>query len=91
MTAGLQTFDAAGRLLLDTSTYCGRFLGRVSFSASGSLVDARLTEGMPFYMTAPLTTQYDLLDVSFSGNTLIWNVGINYFGTTFTIFYGLYG
>lgn len=79
MPAGLQVWNAAGVLTLDTSDRTGVILGyRDSLPASGSLVDVGLTRGEPFYLTQLAVNWIDskgfiLPTVTISGTTLSWS------------------
>ncbi|AIP66326.1 hypothetical protein [Burkholderia thailandensis] len=54
MKAGLQIFDATGRLMLDGTTRCGRVMGmqRIQGGAAGG-VSVDLSRGTPFWSFMP--------------------------------------
>jgi hypothetical protein len=67
MPAGLQMWDESGRLILDTSTSVGRFLGVVAIAnASVSVYSEGFLTGRPFYVFLPSG------DPS-TGNDRTWN------------------
>ncbi|MCO1358815.1 hypothetical protein L0Y97_07810 [Burkholderia multivorans] len=53
MTAGLQIFDAAGRVILDGTTRCGRLRGMVWLGGSDGSQQADLSGGEPFWAFMP--------------------------------------
>lgn len=75
MAYGLQIFDAAGNLIVDTNTRIGTFLDIVSISnADGSATNAALAMGTPFWLLHVLDTAYNSIapSVSVSGTTISW-------------------
>lgn len=51
MPQGLQVFDAAGQVVIDTSTIVGLLIGRIDVAEnqlSGSIYNPKLTSGRPF-------------------------------------------
>ncbi|WP_368607504.1 hypothetical protein [Pseudomonas fulva] len=51
MPQGLQVFDAAGQVVIDTSTIVGLLIGRIDVAEnqlSGSIYNPKLTNGRPF-------------------------------------------
>jgi hypothetical protein len=79
MAYGLQTWDANGNLLIDTSTIIGRIIGVIDASAaSGSATVAGLDQGTPFAIpqlyqgTAQDYGTNTYPDCTFSGNTVSW-------------------
>lgn len=82
MPQGLQTFDAAGNLLVDLSTRLGRVLGlTVLTTQNGSFSDPAFAEGTPFVLFgAQAGTQGGdpwafSPNVVVSGTTLSWDWG----------------
>lgn len=82
MSQGLQVWDAAGVLRLDTNARYARFLGEVASTgtANGSISHAGLAKGTPFAMVLPLPSgtkpeppqSWIFPTARFSGTTLIW-------------------
>lgn len=82
MNEGLQVWDAAGVLRLDTNISYARFLGEVANSgtANGSVIHADLAKGAPFALVLPLPSgtkpeppqSWIFPTIRFSGTTLIW-------------------
>lgn len=95
MASGLQLFDSAGAIVLDTNDSITRILGTVQTSrnVNGSLT-ADFDQGRPFFMYLSRgASGYTVLpDVSISGRTLSWSYsGKNQSNTTDAfILYGLY-
>ncbi|MDR5879014.1 hypothetical protein [Caballeronia sp. LZ032] len=49
MPAGLLVWDEAGRLVVDTTTFLGRYLGQaVIGNGTGSIVNDQFTQGIPW-------------------------------------------
>lgn len=86
MAAGLQIWDANGVLVSDTTMRWGRFLGVVNIpkptgNASGSVVDAGLSTGEPFWFCFGATGDWVIQPaISVSGNTLSWSFGFDQVG-----------
>lgn len=73
MTTGFQAWDSAGHLIVDTTSRLGRIMGVISVSADGSLSDAQLTTGTPFYVFASIDfSSFSQPLVTFSGATMTW-------------------
>ncbi|AFQ50456.1 hypothetical protein [Burkholderia cepacia] len=53
MTAGLQIFDGAGRLILDAKSRAGRVIGIVHTGGNDGSVAASMTGGEPFWAFMP--------------------------------------
>ncbi|WP_230958687.1 hypothetical protein [Burkholderia stagnalis] len=53
MSAGLQIFDGAGRLILDARSRAGRIVGIVATGGSDGGVPADLSSGQPFWAFMP--------------------------------------
>lgn len=75
---GLQVWDENGNIILDTDDMLGKVLGvRAINAASGSITDARLTEGQPFYAfyTSEPAQWFGEgpMRVSISGSTISWS------------------
>ena len=93
MPAGFQAWDASGNLIIDLSTRTGFVLGNVAINSgnqTGSLTDAGLADGTPFYFNVADTGESSRHPfVSFSGTTMSWtkSTATNFTGT---IFYGVY-
>lgn len=97
MPTGLQIWDENGRVILDTNNRLARLLGRVNFSGNGSIVDAKLTTGEPFFFAqyhAPPTVWPETapqISVTFSGNRMSWQlVRDSRSPATGVIFYGVW-
>lgn len=93
MAYGLQVFDAAGNLTLDTADSLTRLIGSVTVSANGSLSDTAFLTGRPFYYLIATTSGGITPEVSFSGSTMTWTyTPTATFSTlgTFILVYGVY-
>lgn len=93
MGAGLQVFDASGEIVSDDSTQIGRVLGYVDTGTSdGSLTNATLAEGKPWYQIMGLDVGYYCLlaEVSFSGTTMSWTFNGSTYKNSCRIIYGVY-
>lgn len=93
MPAGLQVWDAAGNLILDTSYRTGFVLGKVDIAnatnASGNVTDANFANGTPFYFYVADNTQaLNEPTVAFAGNTMTWTATTS--SWTGSIYYGIY-
>jgi len=106
MSYGLKIWDASGNVTLDTSHGLCTILGQVSRALSGTVYSGTVTNsdfsrGTPFY----IITQMPISDwsgwpmattVSFSGNTMTWNVpmssgaGYNDQGGSLNMWYGYF-
>lgn len=91
MPQGLQIFDASGNVILDTNVKAGRVLGTATVAAStaGSVTNAGLTTGTPFWIYQASTTSYFARapTISVSGSTLSWAADSDRAGL---IVYGVY-
>lgn len=101
MPSGMQCFDALGRLTVDFTTRLPRFLGSRSLAGdSGSLTDANLLQGTPFYIFQPAGLFYHISGdaarpvINISGSTLSWSYsgGVTQYHINVpgTLFYGVY-
>lgn len=71
--SGFQCWDTAGNLIVDTTSRLGRVMGVIAVSSDGSLSDAQLTTGTPFYMFSAVNyTVFVQPSVTFSGATMSW-------------------
>ena len=92
MAQGLQTWDAAGNLMLDTNSRPGRIHGEIFRGGSGpvgSQVIPSLANGTPFFIVDQGYndgTYYSRVSVSISGTTISWSAHAN----GFRIYYGTY-
>ncbi|WP_456868345.1 hypothetical protein [Galbibacter sp. BG1] len=94
MPQGLQTFNENGIILLDTSTRVSFILGTLRVSATGTLRDSRLLDGIPFYMIAPPDTGVSNLmpvnpTVEINGDTISYFVVAGWFSRPFRLIYGI--
>lgn len=94
MPQGLQVWDANGVNILDTNNLLGRVLGiREVASASGSVTDARISQGRLFYTVYSSAPQTDFLGgpmiVTVSGNTISWRNWTRSIGNAF-LAYGIF-
>lgn len=91
MPQGLQIFDAAGNVIFDTNVRAGRVLGVASVVAAtaGSVTNAGLATGTPFWAFQTTTTSYFTAapTISVSGTTLSWGAEA---GAAGNIVYGVY-
>ncbi len=90
MGQGLRVWDAAGNLILDSSTAAGKFLGVVTVTAAtGSVTDAGFADGAAWFCHIPIGASYSVSPpaISVSGTTLSWS---GFFGTSCLIVYGIY-
>lgn len=104
MPAGLQVWDANGRLIVDSGTFGGRVLGSFDASAdSGAFTDVRLSGQRVFAFPLPTlvsTTAYALgaqaspyiPRLTVSGATISWQRGTFVYENrgTCIVFYGVY-
>lgn len=104
MPAGLQVWDANGRLIVDSGTFGGRVLGSFDASAdSGTHTDGRLAGQRVFAFPLPTlvsTTAYNLGEeaspylpnLSISGVSITWTRGAFLYENrgTCIVFYGVY-
>jgi len=75
MPAGLQVFNSAGAVLVDTSVRIGKLVGSVTTNKVDGNIYTDTTKGTPFYyVTTPEDPSWGALfpEVSFSGNTMYW-------------------
>lgn len=91
MPQGLQTFDASGNTLIDTTTRLGRIHGvisKVGASPAGSLVVNSFDQGTPFYLVIqePADYNYSQVSVSISGNTITYGASVS----GYNLYYGTY-
>lgn len=87
MPQGLQTWDAAGVLKIDTNKRYAKFLGEVTSTgtADGSVSHSGLATGTPFAMVLPLPSgtkpeppqNWIFPTARFNGTTLIWEFAMN--------------
>ena len=84
MPQGLQVWDAAGNMLVDTTTWMSQVLGSFELPAdhaAGSTTDAGLATGRPFVVVLPYegnlgaesTGNPIANQVTVSGTTISWN------------------
>lgn len=92
MAYGLRTYDAAGNIMVDTSTRLTRVLGSTTVSSTGSVtVPEFATDGSPWYAVfVDQSTPYAEPEITFSGTTLSWNYGSASPRATVFIIYGTY-
>jgi len=99
MPVGIQTFDADGNVLIDTSTRTGTFLGVLNTGKSnGSHVDPSLAMGTPFWSITSneggYTMQAPLIDAGLidGAHQIRWTFKDNGspYNTDFRIIYGVY-
>ncbi|WP_176086969.1 hypothetical protein [Martelella sp. HB161492] len=92
MTAGLQTFDASGRIVLDTTSRTGRVIGVTTITGtSGSHSDAGLATGTPFFFlatTSPAVAK--AVTVTISGTTISWTIASDQASGSYPLVYGVY-
>lgn len=89
MPQGLQVWDAAGSLIVDTSVKLARLLGVQVVGVgnpSGNLVDANFAQGTPWYFIIGQLDPYNRPDVSIAGTTLTWTSRGSFTGS---IMYGV--
>jgi hypothetical protein len=76
MPAGLQIWDAGGRLIVDTNTRLGRILGVINIADDGSLTHPGLSTGAGFAKIliagGDVQTFIYAPTYSVSGNTISW-------------------
>lgn len=76
MAQGLLIWDANGRIVMDTSTRCGRILGVGNTGlADGSITPAGADQGDLWVVTIPSHNnynQYDRPKFTITGNTISW-------------------
>lgn len=93
MPAGLQIWDAAGRLQVDISTKLYRFIGAVSSGTSaGSIANDGLYQGTPFsFSVLSGSAGFGAFGpiVTFSGNVMSWSFKPGTPAISATIFYGV--
>ena len=93
MAAGLECYDAAGRLMFAATDRLARVLGVVNTnSADGSLVDAGLATGAPYFAFFPsaMTGGWYWPTVAVSGTTLSWSYAGGSNRVSGFILYGIY-
>lgn len=81
MATGLQVWSPSGALMIDTSTSVVLMLGTFAVGGqgtpqSGSIYDARLSNGRPFYfmlLGGIPGVDNNEVNVTFSGDTLTWS------------------
>ena len=97
MPQGLQVWDAAGNLMIDTNTWHSQVLGNFTLGAShaaGSLVDANLALVRPFIFVLPNEGNEGGTAggnptaniVTISGTTVSWNAALS----ACQVVYGIY-
>lgn len=80
MPAGLQVWDEAGNLIIDTSTFMGRLIASIDASAmSGTATVPGLDQGIPFAIPildvgsgVQTYATVSMPQVTFSGNSVSW-------------------
>lgn len=98
MPQGMQIWDGAGNLIMDTSSWAGQVLGHFTLAAphtAGSLVDANLSGNRPWVIVLPNkgnegsqpagNPTSDAITIT-GGNTLNWNAS----GRSVQVIYGIY-
>lgn len=86
MAAGLQIWDANGVLVSDTTSRWGRFLGSFTIpkptgNASGSITDAGLSTGEPFFYAYGTQGDWTLMpNIYPNGNTIQWSYNFDQIG-----------
>lgn len=95
MPSGLQTFDAQGNVIIDTSVRCGVLLGTVdSGKFNGSVVNGGFANGTPFWSVICLDVGYAIYGpkIVVTGNTLTWTFRVNgaNYNNNFRIIYGTF-
>jgi hypothetical protein len=93
MPQGLQTMDASGNVILDTSMRLGRVLGVATLTAptGGSAVNAAFADGAPFWMVTNVSTPNgEQPTISVAGTTISWSFPGVGSGSTFRLVYGVY-
>lgn len=76
MPAGLQVWNSAGTLVLDTTSRLATYVGQVNTGTSNGSIVTDTTKGTPWAYSIPVnppTIFHVLPDVWFSGNTLNWS------------------
>ncbi|KVL10754.1 hypothetical protein WJ45_02525 [Burkholderia ubonensis] len=87
MTAGLQIFDGAGRLILDAKSRAGRVVGIVHTGGADGSVSANLSGGEPFWAFMPERIFYRVSGaepspiVSINAGGISWSYSPNYAGS----------
>lgn len=93
MPQGLQIWDAAGSIILDTTDNTGFVLGVLDFTSvaqSGNITDANFANGTPFYFgQGDLSNSLAIPNISFSGTTMTWTANA-YAPYNGFIYYGVY-
>lgn len=97
MPQGLQVWNAAGNLIVDTNTSLGIILGTHTItksSGNGSLIVPNLALGTPFFLFVAVTASF-FPAISISGTTISWvyDAFVNSVepgSSTYTILYGYY-
>jgi len=103
MAAGLLVWDSSGNLVVDITSRLSRFVGAYVFpspAANGSVTDAGLLQGTPWFSFAPTAIWgYINMDVSrpvfsISGDTISWSYSAPFSSEnmkiTGTLYYGVY-
>lgn len=94
MTAGLQTWDAQGNLIIDITTRLSKLVGSVEVNEPGSIAVA-VPDGNELWATLLLHGWPDLSaqnfpSVTISGNVLSWAYAGSANRVTATMLYGVY-
>jgi len=93
MTWTCRARDAAGNLLFDGGHRLGRIAGYVDVTANGSMHVPAFSQGEPFWIALPLSSDATLRAprVTASGTTLSWTYSVagNYGNVVTRIFYGV--
>lgn len=74
MAEGLQVWDENGSVLVDGATRMSSVLGIVSITAAGSLSNADLAKGTPWYVVNNPDRLGRGIRVTVSGTTISWTV-----------------
>ncbi len=93
MPAGLECYDAQGRLMFSATDRLARVLGVVNTNAAdGSLTDAGLTTGAAYFAFFPSSMTADRYwpTVTVSGSTLSWSYAMPSYRVGGVILYGIY-
>lgn len=100
MAAGMQIFDAQGRLVVDLSTRLIRWIGNVYVNGAGSVTDSRLSQGNVAFVFQQIGLFYHISgdtarpNFNVSGNTISWSysAGQTNYHTNMSgwLFFGVY-
>lgn len=87
MTAGLQIFDGAGRLILDAKSRAGRVVGIVHTGGADGSASANMSGGEPFWAFMPERIFYRVSGaepspiVAINAGGVSWSYSPNYAGS----------